>query len=138
MDAAAVARRWVDLYNDVPSGTYGSDRFVQLYDPRCRWREMSSVFFPAGRTSEQFPADSKSLLDAAATVLMDRHVELHEIIAQGDRAAMRYTWSATAKTELWPKGPAAGERLRMEVGAFIRVAEGKIVELTEILSAPLP
>jgi predicted ester cyclase len=134
VDAEDVALRWIDLYNDVEPGTYGSGRFLDLYAPDCRWRESSSTFFPDGRSGDL--AVLREALELNRSSLVDRNVLLHELVADGDRAAMRYAWSATTTVDLGPDLPPRGSRLRLEVAAFLRVADGKIVEIVELLSAP--
>ena len=140
LDPEAVARRWIELYNDVEPGTYGDGRIFDLYDEQCRWREMPTVFAPAGRGSDG--GMDRTTLDVSAAVFTDRHAELHELVTSGDLVAMRYTWSARVKVDLGvefgPNTPPVGSRLRFEVAAFMHVVNGKIAELTEILSAPLP
>jgi hypothetical protein len=49
---------------------------------------------------------------------------------------MRCTWSATTIVDLGPDAPPPGSRVMIELASFMRVADGKIVEITEILSAP--
>jgi len=136
MDAEAVARRWIELYNDVEPGTYGDGRFFDLYDDQCRWREMPTAFAPAGRGSDG--GMDRTTLDTSAAVFTDRHAELHDLVASGESVAMRFTWSARVKAELGPGAPAIGDRLRFEVASFMRVTNGKIVEITEVLSAVFP
>ncbi len=48
MNAEDVARQWIELYNDVQPGTYGSDRVLDLYAPNCRWRESPTPLTPDG------------------------------------------------------------------------------------------
>ena len=71
-----------------------------------------------------------------ASVFVVRHVELKELMADHDHAAMRCTWSATTVVDLGPDAPPPGTRLTVELASFVRVADGKIVEITEIPSAP--
>jgi len=134
--AEAVARRWIELYNDVEPGTYGDGRFFELYAEDCRWREMPSGFFPEGRRSDG--GMDHSTLETSATMFTDRHADLHELIASSDRVAIRYTWSARVNVDLGPDAPGIGDLLQFEVASFMRVADAKIVEITELLSAPLP
>jgi hypothetical protein len=134
--AEAVARRWIELYDDVEPGTYGDGRFFDLYAETCRWREMPSGFFAEGRRSDG--GMDRTTLDASAAVFTDRHVDLHDLVASNDSIGMRYTWSARVSADLGPGSPAIGDRLQFEVASFMRVADGKIVDITEVLSAPLP
>jgi ketosteroid isomerase-like protein len=137
MDAEAVARRWIELYNDVPEGTYGSDRFLELYAEDCRWREEPSVFFPEGRGSDRGTQPLRAALEESGALLSERRAELLDVVAAGDLAAMRFEWSATVEADLGPGAPPVGSRLRFIVASFMRVREGRIAELTEVLSAPI-
>lgn len=134
--AEAVARRWIELYNDVEPGTYGDGRFFDLYADDCRWREMPSGFAPEGRRSDG--GMDHATLDASAAMFTDRHADLHDLVASNDRVAMRFTWSARVSVDLGPDAPPVGDRLQFEVASYMRVADGKIVDITEVLSAPLP
>jgi ketosteroid isomerase-like protein len=128
-----MARRWIELYNDVEPGTYGSFRVNELYAPDCRWRESPTPLTPDGRSGDL--AALRESAELSVALFVDRHAELHEVVAAGDRAAMRWTWSATAKVDLGPGLPPLGSRPKMEVATFLRVADGEIVEITELLSA---
>jgi len=134
MDAAEVAHRWVELYNDVEPGTYGSDRFLELYADDVRWREAPTTLLPQGRAGGLTAL--REAVAFGASVFVDRHVELKELMADHDHAAMRCTWSATTAVDLGPDAPPPGTRLTVELASFMRVADGKIVEITEIPSAP--
>jgi steroid delta-isomerase-like uncharacterized protein len=69
-----------------------------------------------------------SLVHTYATAFPDFHVELHDLIADGDRVAVRYTFTGTHH------GPiagisATGKRVRVpNCVLFFRVADGKIIE----------
>jgi len=133
-DAAAIARRWIELNNDGTPTSYGSDRFLdELYAEDCVWAESPTKVPPAGRKGslEQI---RKEIADAQS-VLVDRHVVLHEVVANGPIAAMRYSWSAKFNRDV--AGHPKGSRLAFEVAAFFRVRHGRIAEIRELL-AELP
>ena len=133
MNAEDVINRYVELYNDAEPGTYGSDRVLELYAPDCRWRESPTQWMPEGRTG-----DLNTLREAmklSQSLFVDRKIVVHEVVANGDRGVMRYTWSATTTVDMGPGLAPAGAQPTVEVAAFIRVAEGKIVEITELLGA---
>jgi ketosteroid isomerase-like protein len=131
LNAEEAARRWIELYNDVAPGTYGSDRFVELYASDIRWRESPTPVTPDGRSADDIAA-FREALEWGKTFFTDRNVTLHEIVADDDRAAMLYTWSATVAVDLGPDGAPVGARPRVEVATFLRVADGKIVEHTDL------
>ena len=133
MDAGELVRQWIDLYNDVEPGTYGSDRVLDLYAPDVEWRESPTALTPDGRSG-----DLTALREAMAlgrSLFVDRAVVLGEVVADGERAAMRFTWSATTKVDLGPDLPPAGSRLTVQCATFLRVTNGKIIEITELLGA---
>jgi len=121
------------MYNDVEPGTYGSNRFLELYADDVRWREAPSTLLPQGRSGGLDAL--REAVAFGASVFVDRRVELNELAADHDRAAMRCTWSATTIVDLGPDAPPPGTRVAVELASFMRVADGKIVEITEILSA---
>lgn len=134
MNAEELARQWIELYNDVEPGTYGSDRLLDLYAPDCRWRESPTPLTPEGRSGDV--AALREALELSKSLFVDREARLHELIGDGDRAAMRYTWSATVKVDLGPDLAPAGSRPAIEVASFLRVADDRIIEIVELLSTP--
>jgi ketosteroid isomerase-like protein len=133
--ATAIANRWIELYNDTAPGTYGSDRFPEVYAEDFDWREMPSAFAPAGRSG-----DKQTLREALAhsrSSLVDRHVTLQELIADAEdrRCVIRYRWQATLQVDM-PMA-AAGTRLSFDVAQVIEVRDGLIVRSMEYI-APSP
>jgi ketosteroid isomerase-like protein len=133
MNAEEMTRRRIDLYNDVEPGTYGSEQVLELYAPDCRWRESPTPLTPEGRSGDL--GALREAMELSKALLVDRSAILHEVLADGDRAVMRWAWSATANVDVGPELAPAGSRPTMEVASFLRVADGKIVEITELLSA---
>lgn len=129
-DAARVCHRWIELYGDGTADTYGSERFLELYAPDCEWFEMPTPMHPGGRQGG--PAAIRAAVAENAGFLRDRRVELHDVIADGNRAAMRYTWSALVAADGLPV--AAGERVVAEVAAFVQVRNGRIEEIREYVT----
>jgi ketosteroid isomerase-like protein len=130
-DAARVAHRWIELYNDGSAESYGSDRFLEVYADDCAWYEMPTSLFPSGRSGGV--PEVRAAYEHAASLLRDRRADLHDVVADGNEAAMRYTWSAVVAGDS-PLGP-AGTRLVLEVAAFLEVRNGRIVSLREYVSA---
>lgn len=129
--AALVAHRWIELDNHGASpNRYGSDRFLELYAPDVLWMEAPTSWFPEGRSGGL--AEVRAALEASQPLLCDRRADLHDVIADGSQAAMRYTWSAVVAAD--GLSVPAGTRASMEVAAFLLVRNGRIVEIREILS----
>lgn len=128
-EAEGIAQQWMELYSDGTPTFYGSDRFLELYADDCTWSESLSRMFPEGRKGglEQIRKE----LAGAQSVLVDRHVVLHEVVANGSFAAMRYSWSAIANEEV--EGYTKGSRIAFEAAAFFKVHQGRIIEIRELL-----
>lgn len=60
----------------------------------------------------------------------DLHVTIHDMVAEGDRVAVRWSFSATHTGELPgnPPLPATGKQIDVNAIAFHRVAGGKLAE----------
>jgi ketosteroid isomerase-like protein len=110
--------------------TYGSDRFLDLYAEDIDWREMPSAFSPEGRSGDR--ATVSEAVKEGQAALRYRKAHLHEVVAEGDRAAMRYRWEATVAIDGLPAP--RGSELRAEVAQFITAANGKIARSYEYLT----
>lgn len=131
-EAARVAHRWIARYNDGTPDSYGTDAFLELYTDDCVWREMPTTLYPAGR-SGGIAELRAAVADAAQSGLRNRRAQLHDVIADGTVAAMRFTWSADVSVD-GPLG-VAGSTVTREVAAFFEVRGGRIAEIREFVSA---
>ncbi len=129
-DAAAIARRWVELYNDGTPTSYGSDRVLELYAEDCVWTESPSKMYPQGRKGSL--AQLRLALAAGQAALVNRHVVLHDVVGNGPVGAMRYTFSAAVSKDV--PGYSKGDRISFEVAAFFKVRQGRIIEIHELLA----
>jgi len=128
-DAEAIARRWVELYNDGTPAFYGSDRFLELYAEDCVWTESPTKMYPQGRKGSL--AQIRPALAAGQAALVNRHVVLQEVVGNGPMGAMHYRWSANANKDV--PGYSKGDRISLEVAAFFKVRQGRIIEIHELL-----
>jgi ketosteroid isomerase-like protein len=128
-DAAAVARRWVELYNDGTPTFYGSDRFLELYAEDCVWTESPTKMYPQGRKGSL--AQLRPALAAGQSALVNRHVVLNEVVGNGPVGAMHYTWSAIVNKDV--PGYSKGDRIALEVAAFLQVRQGRIIKIHELI-----
>jgi ketosteroid isomerase-like protein len=128
-DAAAIARRWVELYNDGTPTYYGSDRFLELYAEDCVWTESPSKMYPQGRKGSL--AQLRPALAAGQAVLVNRHVVLKQVVGSGPIGAMHYIFSATVNKDV--PGYSKGDRISLEVAAFLKVRQGLIIEIHELI-----
>ena len=122
------------MYNDAEPGSYGSDQFLELYADNVQWRESPTTLLPHGRGGGL--AELREAVGFGASLFVDRRVELKGLVADGERADMLCTWSATIKADLGPDAPPPETRLTIDLASFMRVVDGKIIEINEVLSAP--
>lgn len=132
---ADIVRKWIELYNDGTPEGYGSDRYLGLYAPNLNWIEMPTAMFPSGRTG-----NLKAMREAvrhAGEILRNRHIELGEIIEEGNIAFWTAIWSATVAVDA-PDGISikAGDRMRIRLAIIIEVLDNTIVRQHEYLSNP--
>jgi hypothetical protein len=128
-EAEMVARRWIELYNDGTPTFYGSDRVLQIYAEDCVWTESPTKMYPQGRKGslEQL----RSALAAGQSALVNRHAVLHEVVGNGPVGAMHYTFSATVSRDA--PGYSKGDRIALEIAAFLEVRKGRIVKIHELI-----
>lgn len=122
LTAEQVARQWIELYNDGTPDSYGSDRFLELYAEDVDWREMPTAWHPEGRGGDR--ASVRKATQEGRSILRNRKAHLHEVVAEGDRAVIRYLWEATVGVDGVPIP--RGTVIRAESASFITVTNGKI------------
>jgi ketosteroid isomerase-like protein len=133
--AADVVKRWVELYSDGTPDSYGSERFLELYAPDVDWIEMPSPMFPSGRTGNV--ETIREAVKHSSKILLNRHVELNELIEEGDIVAWTGVWSATVAVDSPDDLPIkAGSRIQIRMAAITEVADGMIVRQHEYISNP--
>lgn len=74
------------------------------------------------------PAGAKEYVGNALRRFPDMHVEVEDILAEGDKVVVRNTWSAT--------DPQSGAKLQFGGIVIWRIQNGKIVERWAYLEAP--
>ena len=134
--AEAIARRYLELYNDGTPEFYGTDRFTDLFAEDVDYRLLPTPQRPRGFSV----ASREAVRDGIKTVqrmLVHRRTHLHEIVADGDRAVMRYLWEAEVGVDDHPAGP-RGTTVRGEAADFITVRDGEIVRFLEYWSTLPP
>lgn len=132
MTPLETALHMIDLYNDGSPESYGSDRYIELFAEDARIQLMPSAQAPAGRTMSR--EDLLGAQAAAAERLRNRHVEVHETVAEGDSVVVRYTFSAS--TAAAAPGIAAGSRMQMEGTDFYTVRDGKVARYLQLVTVP--
>jgi steroid delta-isomerase-like uncharacterized protein len=85
------------------------------------------VYHGPGGQDVKGPESFKQLATASLTGLPDLHYAIEDMVAEGDKVAVRYTMTATHKGEY--RGiPPTGKRIKTTSAIFYRIADGKIVE----------
>jgi len=118
---ADVVRRYYAVAGDLsaPEGDLAA-----LLDPEVRIVEHPNAVTPDGavRGREETLAGFR----AGRGLLRDQEFVVHELVVDGDRAAVRAHWRATIGTT---RGPLTeGTRLEASIASFLTIADGRIVD----------
>ena len=135
MDAEGAVRRLVDAQNAMGSDGSGIDEIVALYHRDLVWRECPTSLAPSGRAGDL--AGARAALKFDATLFTDRVITVHDLVAVGDHAAVRYTWSGTVAVDLGAGMARVGARVHVESATFLRLVDGLIAEVSEIRAEPV-
>jgi steroid delta-isomerase-like uncharacterized protein len=76
------------------------------------------------------PADRegyKQVLSMLFTAFPDYHLTVEDMVAEGDKVAVRFTWSGTHKGEFTGLAP-TGKQVTVTAMTIHRVEDGKVVE----------
>ena len=73
-----------------------------------------------------------SFMKPVAEALPDSKFEIDDMVAEGDKVAIRYTWKATHKGTFMGI-PATGKKIAVKGLEIDRIAAGKILEIWELL-----
>ena len=71
--------------------------------------------------------DTRQLFSALRPAMPDFQTRIEDIVAEGDKGALRITWSGTHKGELMGI-PATGKHVEVTEMQFYRIQDGKIAE----------
>jgi steroid delta-isomerase-like uncharacterized protein len=111
-----LVRRLIDAFD-----RHDFDALDELVAADFRWH--------GGSFGEIQGLDSfKQLAGAFFTAFPDLRLELHDVIADGDRVATRFTSSGTHEAEL-SGVPATGKHVRWEEQPIYRIEGGTVVEV---------
>ena len=124
----AVVLKHIELYSDGTPESYGSERWLDVWAEDAVQEFLPSAQFPKGMRFNGKAAIRQNLAQVSAT-WRDRRQVVHDIVAEGDRVALRSTWSAFPAKDLG--SIPAGTRMRLECTDFFRVRGGLIVELID-------
>lgn len=109
--------------------------FVEAANARDFARVESLLLPDFARHSQATPdvqvrsrADMLRFLEANAQAFADEHVELEELVVEGDRVAFRGTYAGTQIGQLGPFSP-TGRTARVDISGTFRLEGGRIAEL---------
>ena len=108
-------------------------RFVDEIFARGETAAIDELVAPAFTSStfgitEDGPAQLKAATERVHASLTDVEFTIDDIVAEGDRVAVRLTSSATPTGEWMGVKDAAGKRYTVSEAHFFRIADGRVVE----------
>ncbi len=128
-DPRSVVLRSIDLYNDHPPEVYVKEDFLELYAEDYVAEFAATPQSPARRTVGK--QAGRETIASISLWCCDSHTEVHEAVAEGDRVAVRYTWTGLVTRDI--PGFAAGTKLRADGTDFFTVRDGLIVEVVDVM-----
>lgn len=130
--AAEIVKLYAAKYSDGTPDSYGTDKFLELFrdDAECSIAPTSEK--PEGETGgvDIF----RRGLEANASFLRNRKIELADVVEDGNRAAWTGVWSASIGVDGLPIPK--GTQIRVHMAAFTEIKDGLIIRHREYLTAP--
>jgi ketosteroid isomerase-like protein len=96
-----------------------ADRFLH---PEIELIEHPNRMSPAGRRSDL--AEIRAAAERGRKLMASQRYEIHQILVEGDRAAVQFTWSGTLAVAAGPLP--AGHVMRAEICSIIELKDGKV------------
>lgn len=118
---AEVIRNYFGIVGDLASTP---DDFLKVIHPDVRIVTHPNLIAPNGNSADATRALAS--FELGKRILTEQTFEVHEVLVDGDRAAVRATW--TGQVAVDGPGFAAGDTLHSEVAAFVMVSEGRVIE----------
>ncbi len=116
-DTKAIARRFIQVWGDGDL----DDLIDELADPSL------TVFYPAHLTVVRGPQDFKLMMTNFRTAFPDAALRIDDELAEGEKAAIRWTFSGTHKGSLMGI-PASYNKVTWTGITIYRIVGGKVVE----------
>jgi ketosteroid isomerase-like protein len=120
-DPATVVRRYFDIVADLGSS---QEALLELLHPDVRITEHPNAIAPSGAVRDRDGAVAGFL--AGKKLLATQDFEILELLASGDRVAVRAIWRGTIANG--GGGFSAGAELVAHVAAWLAVADGRVIE----------
>jgi ketosteroid isomerase-like protein len=121
VDVASTVRHYFATVADLHSTEAD---LLDLLDPGLRVDELPNRLVPDGAVRDR--QGTVAGFRAGKALLREQVFDVHEVLVDGDRAAVRATWSGTVGADAG--GFTAGTRLVAHIAAFLTVRGGRIVE----------
>jgi ketosteroid isomerase-like protein len=120
-DPATVVRRYFEIVADLGSA---DEALLDVLDPAVRVTEHPNPMTPQGAVRDRDA--TLAGFRAGKRLLSAQSIELHEVLASGDRVAVRATWRGTVA--LGSERMPAGTELVAHMAGWLTVAGERIVE----------
>ena len=117
----AALHRAVDCFN-----ARDLDGYMELYD-----EDVVLHGYPPGVEGKE---GARAFYTGFQNALPDAHLEVHQVVADEDTLAARYTVGGTHEDELLGV-PATGRRVSVDGQTFLHMADGRIVERWQSMDA---
>jgi len=124
----AVVLRMLEAYNDHTPDVYITERFYDYYSDDFVFESTATSQSPARRFVGK--QSNRELLAQISGQLRDSHQEAHDVISEGDRVAVRFTWTGIVR--------ATEQKVRMDAVDFFTVRDGLIQEVMDTAGPILP
>lgn len=118
---ASVVRRYYDTVADLRST---EEDLLRLLDEKVRVIERPNLTAPRGATRDL--ADTVRGFRAGKALLSQQAIDVHEVLVDHDRAAVRATWRGVVGVDTGPYH--AGQALVAHTAALFTVRNGLVVE----------
>ena len=102
----------------------GKESFMAVLDELCA---TDIIYHSGGGQEIRGLKDFKKSMSEFYSAFPDNHVTLDDVVVEGDKVAIRYTWTGTHKSELKGIYP-TNKKVTMWEIEIDRVAGGKFVE----------
>jgi len=116
-----VVRRYYEVVGDL---TYTEHDLAALLHPDAVLVEHPNPVVPQG--ARRGVEESLAGFRAGRALLSDQSFEIHELVAVGERAAVRARWQGTIGQDAGPFK--VGTKLTAHVAAFLTVHDGLVIE----------
>jgi ketosteroid isomerase-like protein len=131
-EPADVVRRYYQAVSDLHGP---EEEVMNLLADDVRIVEHPNAITPNGAVRDR--AEALAGLQRGRALLSQQRFALHEVLVQGDRVAVRATWTGVVGIDAGPLS--RGDALTAQVAALLTVRDGRIVEHeTFDCYAPLP